>query len=70
MLGYCRLRDLHPRMSTTTTDKVLGVTLLSDYRLLAPQVPGLAQTQGKPTCSNRRLVFAFLSILPYHELVS
>ena len=25
---------------------------------------------GKPTCSNRRLVFAFLSILPYHELVS
>ncbi len=25
---------------------------------------------GKPTCSNRRLMFAFLSILPYHELVS
>jgi hypothetical protein len=39
--------------------------------LQAWNYPGwLPQTRGKPTCSNRRLVFAFLSILPYHELVS
>jgi hypothetical protein len=111
MLGYCGLRDLHPRndivdrpflaiaekaddlsppplrdgieniasrrrpshsflyitisehISSIPIDKALG-----GYSL--PQVPGLAQTRGKPTCSNRRLVFAFLSILPYHELVS